>query len=139
MVYAVAPDPLRDLERSAATLQRLVSSFPQSSWRLPAEFMLELQAKLNKLQSEVAEKDDHIRRVRTEVETAQKLNEEVRRAQNAEEQEQLVRMRAEAKERENRIRSLTTEIGEMQERLQQVEKELDALKKIDRQRRRPQP
>ena len=139
LVYAVAPDPLRDLERSAATLHRLVSSFPQSSWRPQAEFMLELQTKLNKLQSEVAEKDDHIRRLRTEAETAQKLDEEVRRAQNAEEQEQLVRMRAEAKERENRIRSLTTEIGEMQERLQRLEKELDALKKIDRQSRRPQP
>jgi outer membrane protein assembly factor BamD (BamD/ComL family) len=139
LVYAVAPDPLRDLERSAATLQRLVSSFPQSSWRLQAEFVLELQAKLTKLQSEVAEKDDHIRHLRTEAETAQKLDEEIRRAQNAEEQEQLGRMRAEAKEKENRIKSLTTEIGEMQERLQRLEKELDALKKIDRQRRRPQP
>ena len=62
--------------------------------------MLELQTKLNKLQSEVAEKDDHIRRLRTEAETAQKLDEEVRRAQNAEEQEQMGRMKAEAKERE---------------------------------------
>ena len=142
LVYAVAPDPMRDLERSATTLRRLVSSFPQSSWRPQAELMLELQTKLNKLQSEVAEKDDHIRRLRTEAETAQKLGEEVRRAKNADEQEQMGRMKAEAKEQQQRIRSLTTEISEMQERLQRLDKELDALKKIDRQRRpssRPQP
>jgi predicted RNase H-like nuclease (RuvC/YqgF family) len=138
-VYAVAPDPMRDLDRSAATLHRLVFSFPQSSWRPQAEFMLELQAKLNKLQSEVKEKDDLIRRLRIEAEAAQKLDEEVRRAQNAEEQEQIGRMKAEVKEREHRIRSLTTEIGEMQERLQRLEKELDALKKIDRQRRPSRP
>jgi outer membrane protein assembly factor BamD (BamD/ComL family) len=141
LVYALAPDPMRDLERSEATLHRLVSSFPQSSWRPQAEFMLELQVKLNKLQSEVTEKDDLIRRLRTEAETAQKLDEEARNTQKAEEQEQMLRMKAEAKEREHRIRSLTAEIVDMQERLQRLEKELDALKKIDRQRRhsRPQP
>lgn len=141
LVYAVAPDPMRDPKRSEDTLHRLVSTFPQSSWRPQAEFMLELQVKLNKLQSDVAEKDDLIRRLRTEVETAHKLDQELRKAQNAEEQEQIGRMKVEAKERENRIRSLTAEIGEMQERLQRLDKELDALKKIDRQRRhsRPQP
>jgi outer membrane protein assembly factor BamD (BamD/ComL family) len=139
LVYAVAPDPLRDPARSAATLHRLVSGFPQSSWRPHAEFMLELQGKVNKLQSEVAEKDDHIRRLRTEAKDAHKLDEELRKARTTEEQEQMERMKAEVKERENRIRSLSTEISEMQERLQRLDKELEALKRIDRQRRPSRP
>ena len=139
IVYAVAPDPVRNPERSAASLNRLVSSFPQSTWRPQAELMLELHAKVGKLQSEVGEKDDTIRRLRIEAEAAQKLDEEALRTRKMKGQEQVERMKAEIKERETRIRNLTTEIGEMQERLQRLERELDALKRIDRQRRLPRP
>ena len=141
IVYAVAPDPVRNPERSAASLNRLVSSFPQSTWRPQAELMLELHAKVSKLQSEVVEKDDTIRRLSIEAEAAQKLDAEAHRTRRIKGQEQLERMKAEIKERETRIRNLTTEIGEMQERLQRLDRELDALKRIDRQRRfsRPAP
>ena len=72
---------------------------------------------------------------------AQKLDEEAHRTRRMKGQEQLERMKGEIKDRETRIRTLTTEIGEMQERLQRLDRELDALKRIDRQRRfsRPAP
>jgi outer membrane protein assembly factor BamD (BamD/ComL family) len=139
IVYAVAPDPVRNPERSAASLQRLVTSFPQSTWRPQAELMLELRARVGKLQSEVGEKDDVIRRLTTEVEAAHKLDEQARRTRSLEAQAQIEKMKAEIKEREIRIRNLTTEIGEMQERLQRLDRELDALKRIDRQRRLSRP
>src|SRR5262249_31038534 len=139
LVFAVAPDPVRDPKRSLDTLSRLVSSFPQSSWRPQAELMLDLQAKLSRLQSEVSEKDANIQRLKAETEAAHKLDEQARRAQNIEGKELAEKMKAEVKEREHRIRSLTSEIGELHERLQRLDKELDALKKIDRQRRLSRP
>jgi len=103
--------------------------------------MLELHASVGKLQSEVAEKDNAIRRLTLEAEAARKLDEEARTNRSIAGREQIEKMRAEIKERETRIRNLTTEIAEMQERLQRLDRELDALKKIDRQRRfsRPAP
>ena len=91
IVYAVAPDPVRNSERSAASLNRLVSSFPQSTWRPQAELMLELHAKVGKLQSEVGEKDDTIRRLMIEAEAAQKLDEEALRTRRMKGQEQVER------------------------------------------------
>jgi outer membrane protein assembly factor BamD (BamD/ComL family) len=139
IVYAVAPDPVRDPARSAANLRRLVSSFPQSSWRPQADLMLDHHARVGKLQSEVAEKDDTIRRLTLEAEAGRKLDDEARRNRSIESEEQIEKMRAEIKEREIRIRNLTAEIGEMQERLHRLNRELEALKRIDRQRSLSRP
>jgi TolA-binding protein len=69
---ALANDSSRDLRQAEAAFKRLIAEFPNSPYSSQAEFILGLQAQLEKLRSDVKERDDKIKRLSEEL---QKLKE----------------------------------------------------------------
>ena len=131
--YAAPGSAERDLARSTATLRRLVVLFPNSPWRPQAEYLIELQSRIDGLTSEVAMRNDEIARMKEELTRA-------RTTPAAEDPPvQPDRSRVELRDRDEKIRRLTTEVEALEERVRKLTAELEALKKIDLQRRPARP
>jgi hypothetical protein len=56
-----------DVGRSETALRRLVSEFPKSQYKNSAEFILSLQGQIEKLKSEVKDRDDKVKRLSEEL------------------------------------------------------------------------
>ncbi|MCL2877309.1 MAG: hypothetical protein FWF13_00850 [Acidobacteria bacterium] len=57
----------RDLFQTEAVLRRLIAEFPKSSYRRQAEWILDLKTRIERLQSEVNERDQRIRQLSDEL------------------------------------------------------------------------
>jgi predicted RNase H-like nuclease (RuvC/YqgF family) len=126
---------MQDVERAMQILGRLVTEYPDSAWRPPAQFILQERARLEQLESQVAERDARIKTIATELETT-RIRETDLRAQL----DQLHQSTGqEKKDSDARIRQLTSSLEETKERIQVLTTELEALKKIDIQRRPSRP
>ncbi len=68
----LANDPDRDARQAEAALNRLLSEHPNSQFRGPAEFILGLGAQIEKLRSDIRDRDEKIKRLSEEL---QKLKE----------------------------------------------------------------
>jgi tetratricopeptide (TPR) repeat protein len=69
---ALASDSGRNLRQTEAVFKQLISEFPNSPYRIPAEFVLGLQAQIEKLRSDVKERDEKVKKLSEEL---QKLKE----------------------------------------------------------------
>jgi tetratricopeptide (TPR) repeat protein len=69
---ALGNDSSRDLQQAEAAFRRLISEFPKSPYRGQAEFIVRLQAQIEKLRSDMKERDDKIKQLSEEL---QKLKE----------------------------------------------------------------
>lgn len=69
---AIATDSSRDPLQAEAALRRLITEFPESGYRKQAEYMLALQAQIDKLKADVKERDEKIKLLNEEL---QKLKE----------------------------------------------------------------
>lgn len=118
-------------------LKDLTARFPASSWRPHAELILSLSAHAGE---QVAELEQLNARIRG-------LSDELEKVRNAEKQTRTqlqqvdVAAAKERHEKDARIRQLTATVEELEERIRRLSEELEALKKIDLQRRpsRPRP
>jgi len=70
--HALANDSSRDLRQTEVVLKRLITEFPSSPYKNQAEFILGLQAQIEKLRSDVKDREDKIKRLSEEL---QKLKE----------------------------------------------------------------
>jgi len=70
--HALANDTSRDMRQAEAVLKRLITEFPNSPYKNQAEFILGLQAQIEKLRSDVKDREDKIKRLSEEL---QKLKE----------------------------------------------------------------
>ena len=68
----LANDSGRDLRQADAAFRRLITEFPESKYKDQAEFILGLQAQIERLRSDVKERDEKIKRLSEEL---QKLKE----------------------------------------------------------------
>ncbi len=68
----LANDSSRDMHQAEAAFKRLINEFPTSPHKSEAEFILGLQAQIERLKSDVKERDDKIKRLSEEL---QKLKE----------------------------------------------------------------
>jgi len=57
----------KDLLQTEAALRRLISEFPKSSYRRQAEWILDLRSRIERLQSDVKERDERIRQLSEEL------------------------------------------------------------------------
>lgn len=57
----------RDLLQTEAALRRLISEFPKSSYRRQAEWILDLKTRIDRLQSELGDRDQRIRQLGDEL------------------------------------------------------------------------
>ena len=112
LTYALVESPIRDMPKALNLLQSLVNQFPSSSFKPQAEFILSLEGELEKLRSDVTNRDERIRELSQEASLVLDLEGE------------LERLRADVNKRDERIRELS--------------QELESLKRIDMQRR-PSP
>jgi hypothetical protein len=62
LAYSLPESPLRDPTAATTTLNYLIAQFPQSPWKPLAEFILNLQMSLDKLETSIGERDQQIRR-----------------------------------------------------------------------------
>jgi tetratricopeptide (TPR) repeat protein len=69
---ALSSGPSQDLRQAEVALKRLVAEFPKSQYKSQAEFILGLQAQIEKLNMDVQERDERIKRISEEL---QKLKE----------------------------------------------------------------
>lgn len=56
-----------DSGRAETAFKRLISEFPKSQYRNPAEYILGLQAQIEKLKSDVKDRDDKVQRLSEEL------------------------------------------------------------------------
>jgi tetratricopeptide (TPR) repeat protein len=68
----LASDSSRDPHQAEVAFKRLITEFPTSPYRKEAEYILGLQAQIERLRSDVKERDDRIKRLSEEL---QKLKE----------------------------------------------------------------
>jgi tetratricopeptide (TPR) repeat protein len=64
---ALARDSGRDWNKAELAFKRLLSEFPKSQYNAQAEFILGLQAQIEKLKSDVKEREDRIKRLSEEL------------------------------------------------------------------------
>jgi TolA-binding protein len=64
---ALANDSSRDLTKAETAFKRLITEFPKSQYRSQVEFILGLQAQIERLKSDVKERDDRIKQLSDEL------------------------------------------------------------------------
>jgi tetratricopeptide (TPR) repeat protein len=69
---ALATDSSRDLRQAEAAFRRLIKEFPNSPYKNQAEFILGLQTQIDRLRTDVRERDEKIKKLSEEL---QKLKE----------------------------------------------------------------
>ena len=71
---ALAGDNSRDLRHAEAHWKRLISEFPNSIYKGPAEFLLGLQAQIEKLRSDAKERDEKIKNLSEELQVLKDID-----------------------------------------------------------------
>jgi hypothetical protein len=72
--HILASDPDRDLRKADAAFRRLIAEFPQSSYRKQAEFIIGMQGQIEKLRSDVKERDEKIKRLTDELQKLKQID-----------------------------------------------------------------
>ncbi len=72
--HSLAGDPNRDWGLTAAALRRLIAESPESPYRDQAEFILRLQEQIEKLRSDVRERDERIKRLSEELQRLKEID-----------------------------------------------------------------
>lgn len=71
---ALAQDASRSLVQAEAALKRLAAEFPQSVYRRPAEYLLRLQARIDRLTAEAKEREERVRQLEEELERLKEID-----------------------------------------------------------------
>ena len=71
---ALAQDASRNLLQAEAALKRLAAEFPQSVYRRPAEYLLRLQARIDRLTAEAKEREERVRQLEEELERLKEID-----------------------------------------------------------------
>jgi outer membrane protein assembly factor BamD (BamD/ComL family) len=135
MSLALEGSPAYDPQRSTQVLKELSVQHPESPWVVPAQMILDLKSQLQQQDAVIAQ---------TEARTAQ-LSAELAAAnrQEAEWRAQLQQLEQtttqESKQKEMKLRQLRASLEETTQRIRKLTAELEALKKIDLQRRPSRP
>ena len=126
--YAFPESPVRDLQRSSELLSQLVSQYPHSLFKSPAEFLLRQQTELARQQSELLRQQSELTLQQSEVENL--------RAELGRRESQIQGLHQEIEKiRQVDLQRLRADVGRREERIRQLTEELEKLKQIDLQRR----
>jgi tetratricopeptide (TPR) repeat protein len=71
---ALANDQTRNLRRAEAAFRRLILEFPDSIYKNQAEFILGLQGQIEKLRTDVKERDEKIRKLSEELQVLKEID-----------------------------------------------------------------
>jgi outer membrane protein assembly factor BamD (BamD/ComL family) len=71
---ALSTDSDRNFHRAEAAFKRLISEFPDSIYKNQAEFILGLQAQIDRLSSDLSERDDRIRKLSKELQVLKDID-----------------------------------------------------------------
>lgn len=71
---ALSNDSARNLRQAQVALKRLISEFPTSPYRPEAEFFLEQQGKIERLQSDVREREERIKKLTEELQILKEID-----------------------------------------------------------------
>jgi tetratricopeptide (TPR) repeat protein len=72
--HALASDSDRNLRRAEAAFRRLILAFPDSIYKNQAEFILGLQAQIDKLSADVSERDERIKKLSKELQVLKDID-----------------------------------------------------------------
>ena len=67
-------DSNRDLRKAEAVFRQLIAEFPSSHYKSQAEFILGLQVQIDKLRSDVKERDDRIKKLSEELKVLKEID-----------------------------------------------------------------
>ena len=70
----LATDSNRDMRKAEAAFRQLVAEFPNSHYKTQAEFILGLQVQIEKLRSDVKERDDRIKKLSEELKVLREID-----------------------------------------------------------------
>ena len=65
--WALAGNSAQNQRESEAAFRRLIAEFPESPYRDPAKYILDLKARINRLRAAVAERDESIEKLSEEL------------------------------------------------------------------------
>jgi outer membrane protein assembly factor BamD (BamD/ComL family) len=71
---ALASGPLKDMRQAEIALKRLISEFPTSQYRNQAEFILGIQAQIERLRQDVKERDERIKQLSEELQALKEID-----------------------------------------------------------------
>jgi outer membrane protein assembly factor BamD (BamD/ComL family) len=71
---ALAGDSSRNMRQAEAAFKRLISEFPTSQYRNQAEFILGFQVQIDKLKSDLKERDDKIKKLSDELQALKEID-----------------------------------------------------------------
>lgn len=74
IAYAIPGSPIHNWQRALVLFKRVLSLFPKSPLALQADFILGLQAEVDKLRADVREREDRIKQLTTELEKLKKID-----------------------------------------------------------------
>lgn len=133
--YAIEGTPVHDPDHARKILADILARFPSGPWRDQANLFLGLNESLRQRELEVSALDVRIEGMKAELAAATTREAEARaRAQ----QLQTTDAR-ERKDKDARIKQLASTVEELEEKFRLLTIELEALKKIDMQRRPSRP
>jgi len=71
---ALAGDSAREMRQAEAAFRQLIAEFPNSPYRNQAEFILGMQVQIDKLRSDVKEREDRIKKLTEELQTLKEID-----------------------------------------------------------------
>ena len=71
---ALAPDSGRNMRQAQVMFRRLIAEFPKSTYANQAEFILGLQAQIEKLRDDVKERDEKIKKLSEELQVLKEID-----------------------------------------------------------------
>jgi len=74
LIYASPETPIRDWVRATAFLRQLVSDFPGSPLKAPADLILSLYSEVAQLRADTQTRDQRIKQLSTELENLKKID-----------------------------------------------------------------
>jgi predicted RNase H-like nuclease (RuvC/YqgF family) len=135
MSLAREGSPAHDPERAMQVLRELAAQYPESPWVIPAQMILEMKSQLQQQDAEIARTEARIAQLSGELDAANR--------QEAEWRAQLQQLEQatteESKQKEAKLKKLRASLDETMQRIRKLTAELEALKKIDLQRRPSRP
>ncbi len=123
MAYALSGSPVRDGAHARQLLQQIVASSDDAN-KEGAQYVLELEARVDSLTAEVSERDKTIETLKANI---QDLNAQLQQAKEADAQA-LAKL-------QDQINQLTSEMNKRDQKVADLTRELKRLREIDMQRK----
>lgn len=138
LAYAFPSSASHNQQKAIGLFERLLTDFPESPYKSQAEFILGLQAQVDRLRLETDRLNSEVDNLRSVVHAREQQVKELEVA--------LERLESGALNKEEQIRNsklelmqLKSELIQREERVKNLKIELEGLKRIDLERRLPQP